>query len=98
MNDDERMLERLARALTPPHSVPSAREVNAVRRAARRQRMRWPSLHVFHSLRDRDPRADDRVVVLSPPLVQTDNAGPAESLRPGWWATLLAGRHFSPKV
>lgn len=94
MHDDERMLERLARALRPPPAEPSAREVGAVRRAARRRRVRWP---FGLTVRARAGPDDGKVAVLSPTLASADSTE-GEPLRPEWWPKTLTGGQLGPRV
>ena len=62
-DDDDRMLERLGRALAPPPAEPTEHEVRVVQLAARRLRARWSG-----GRPPGDPPPEGRVLQL-PPLV-----------------------------
>jgi hypothetical protein len=67
-DDDDRMLERLARALCPPPAIPSRAEVVALHRAVRR---RWSSGTVsLRKGRVPAPSPDTGVVAMPPMIVR----------------------------
>jgi hypothetical protein len=65
MGDDERMLERLARALNPAPLQPSATEMRAFRRAVNRFRAGRSEDRIRHH----EPTTSDRRVVTLPPAI-----------------------------